>query len=319
MYIYIDESGLFSNPKGNPFQVPCIACLIIPSLQQDKIFSEYIELKNNWVIQGEIKGSKLNEDQISSVISLLKKYEVFVEICAIDLGMHTEWEITLFKSIQADALTKNIDRRHKPTLVQEIVELQSSLRRLNNQLFVQTFVFCEAIYDVVQLASMYYCQIFPEELTSFNWVVDAKNSQITDYEKIWLKIVLPFLQDKSFKEPFIEIEGMNYSFMDRFRVSYLEVPEYLRGSVRNPDKPLNGFDIRKIITEKISFADSSNELGLQLVDIIGSCFTRAIKGHLQRPGWDELGALMFMKRGGKAIKFIGFSTSKLIVENISPS
>jgi hypothetical protein len=70
--------------------LPPVVVLVIPSTRKVKVFKEFKALTSNWVGAGEeVKERKLDEDQIAQVVALLQRYDVVLEITAIDLGLHT--------------------------------------------------------------------------------------------------------------------------------------------------------------------------------------------------------------------------------------
>ena len=93
MHIYIDESGIFSNPADKESVFSCVSALVIPSSQQEAIFQEFQQLSSKWPAPKrgkEIKGSGLDENQISQVVPLLQQYDTVLDTVAIDLGCHTD-------------------------------------------------------------------------------------------------------------------------------------------------------------------------------------------------------------------------------------
>ena len=85
----------------------------------------------------EIKGSKLNENQISLVISMLCKHDVIVKACIIDMGLHLESQITKHKINQAKAIIENVTSKFHPNFVKGLNDLKARLEKLSNQLYVQ--------------------------------------------------------------------------------------------------------------------------------------------------------------------------------------
>ncbi len=72
MYIFIDESGLF-NIQQQPNKVSCVAALVIPEEFAVTLFRRFKKLTKSWRNGSrEIKGSSLDESQVSAVIKLLK-------------------------------------------------------------------------------------------------------------------------------------------------------------------------------------------------------------------------------------------------------
>ena len=71
MNIYIDESGIFANPNSRSKALSCVGALVIPTCSIDKVLSKFADLRNGWLgSTAEIKGSKLNEEQVASVVEL---------------------------------------------------------------------------------------------------------------------------------------------------------------------------------------------------------------------------------------------------------
>jgi hypothetical protein len=123
MYIYIDESGIFANPSGKDKAVSCVAALIIPEQYQKYIFKRFRHLKDSWGVgSDEPKGSKLNEEQIAYVISVLNDYDVIVIARGVDLGVHTDAQITQHKEEQAKRVTMHVTSEHHPNLVRQLEE-----------------------------------------------------------------------------------------------------------------------------------------------------------------------------------------------------
>ena len=52
------------------------------------------------------------------------------------------------------------------------------------------------------------------------------------------------------------------------------------------------WNLGKVLYESLSFVDSQNCCGLQLVDIVTSTFRRALMGRLRQRGYERLGELM---------------------------
>ena len=90
MHIYIDESGIFSNPNSKPNVASVVVALTVPSTYKVKLFREFSKLSEGLPTKdGEVKGRLLDEAQVASVVSLLAKYDCLVEINSIDIALHT--------------------------------------------------------------------------------------------------------------------------------------------------------------------------------------------------------------------------------------
>src|SRR5216683_1422030 len=176
MHIYIDESGIFRNPANKSNVASCVVALVIPSSQKVNLLNEYQELTADWFPRGEeVKGSKLDEQQIASVVALLKRYDVVLEITVIDLGVHDEDEITAFKKQQADNITAHVKPEFNPDLKKQLNDLREAFLKMPNQLFVQAFMMFDLIPHTIQESVLYYSRRIPKELSQFLWTVDAKN------------------------------------------------------------------------------------------------------------------------------------------------
>ncbi len=300
MRIFIDESGSFSTPKTEKWSVSCMGALVIPDSVYGKVVEDFDALKRLWRGDGiEIKGKDLGEGEISSVIQMLNKYDVLFESTTIDMGLQNKEKISQHKEAQVKAITANITSAHKPSLVKDLEAIQTRLRQLSDQLYVQFVLGSALIAKVIQSATLYYVQRMPGELGRFLWVIDAKDEILTPYEDLWLDLVRPNIMSKSFTEPLAMLEGADYSAFQKFRRVLPEVPEYLRGMIPN-EKPFETTDLREILKE-VQFKKSEEDPGLQLVDILSNALRRAMNGNLGRQGWEMLGCLMVGPEKGKNV------------------
>ncbi len=283
MHIFIDESGVFSNPNRKSHKVSCISSLVIPEDFYGEIVDRFESILSGWRKEGgEIKGSSLDENQISEVISFLSKYPVILNSCAIDMGLHTDSQIELHKNGQANKFVHNINPAQHDNVKRQLKGLKENTQKLSNQLYVQMQVLTEVIYYTIQNATLYYCQRIPETLSCFNWIIDAKDVKITEFEILWSSIIIPFLEDKSLNEPFVSTSKGDYSYFKDFE---------------NPPDLIDPVDQNKTLKTlsfitNISFKDSVSSCGLQLVDILASAISRAFNGNLQHKGWKGIGGLM---------------------------
>jgi len=309
MYIYIDESGIFANPSGKDKAISCVAALVIPEQYQKYIFKRFKHLKVSWGIgSGEPKGRKLNEEHIAWVISVLNDYDVFVTAYSIDIGMHTDDQITTHRQGQAAKITKYVTPEHHPNLVRQAEELREMYLQLSNQLYAQSVLLTVLVQSVIRIATLYYCQRDPFTLSHFRWVIDAKANSLSNYEDLWSTLVMPFCETDSLTKPLDVLEGGDYSWFDRnFKLDMKTAPEHLQPFIKKEGKnePFRAFDVKKVLSEHRSFESSKNNLGLQLVDIVVNAIRRALHGNLQIKGWGNLGRLMISPEKGKnAMKMV---------------
>lgn len=303
MYIYIDESGIFANPAGKDKAISCVAALVMPEQYQKYIFKRFKHLKVSWGIgSGEPKGRQLNERQIASVISILNDYDVFVTACGIDIGIHTNDQITAHKQGQATNVTKHVTPDHHPNVVRQHEELRVKYLQMSNQLYAQSVLLTVLVQSVIRIATLYYCQRDPLTLSRFRWVIDAKSDKLTNYEDLWSTVIMPFCESDSLSNPMVFLKGGDYSWFDRnFNVDMTTAPKHLQPFIKKErqNEPFHAFDAKKVLSEHRSFESSKNNLGLQLVDIIVNAIRRALNGNLQVSGWGNLGRLMVSREKGK--------------------
>jgi hypothetical protein len=297
MHIYIDESGTFTIPTIKKQSVSCVVALIVPDRDYEAVIESYNKLRSFWGYDGEVKGSSLNENQISDVILMLNQYDVLVEICCMDSGLHSEAQVGEFKELQARKIEDSVTNRHQPSLIKDVKAQANYLRLMANQLFLQSFCTIYLIKQVLQTSTLYYSQRIPSELKEFNWIVDRKDLKITRYEKWWSSMILPFLQSMSLQQPLLVSEKGDYSYFRRFEVRLDELPDHLKSDFKGNVPPPYFFDdIKKIMNESFIFENSGDFEGLQLVDIIANAFRRATNQKLKKDCWEKLGKLIVYKR-----------------------
>jgi Protein of unknown function (DUF3800) len=293
MNIYIDESGVFSNPANKDNIASCVGALAIPSSQRRDIIKGFRRLISSWKLGiPEIKGTKLGEDQIADVIRLLKRYEVIFDLVVMDLGLLTQAEITDHKIKSADGMTKNLPPHFHPDVIAQYTGLRQAFLDMSNPLFVQAVMLNILVPHLVQNMLTYYALRLPKEIGGFHWVVDAKDKKITNYEKAWSSGIFPYIYTQSLERPLFFVEEGDYTHFEK----NMDLDKALTRLARNnPDidpKEFGTLSVKKILGGGFEFKDSKSNYGLQLVDILVNAAQRALNGKLKINGWGELGALM---------------------------
>jgi hypothetical protein len=294
MHIYVDESGLFLPLDGQKSKMSSIGALAIPSSRHDALLSEFDVVRARWGMRdSEVKGSRLTAARVAELIDLLSAFDVVFEACSIDAAVHTNDEVSLHKEGQAAKLMADITREHHPNLIQQLHQMQEELLELPNQLYIQFIVIIILIERALATFTMYYSQRKPEELASFHWTVDAKDTSLTPSERIWTTLILPVMQTNSLTKPHPMVEWGDYSRFARFEVGDATVlkrllPKPARKKLRRP-RPI---DLKKILREDFQFGDSRSSPGLQLVDVLVNTLTRALNENLLPSGWRHIGRLM---------------------------
>jgi tetratricopeptide (TPR) repeat protein len=298
MNIYIDESGIFRNTTQQSNIASVVAALVLPTSQRAEIVKEFRTLTRHWPhSDGEIKGKDLDEDQVAAVVALLKRHPVCLEAKVIDVALTSEAEITTFKTRQADNITANLTSTHHPDVVKQATEMREAFLNMSNPLFVQAFLMMMLIMDLFPKMPHYYARRTPQELGKFHWIVDAKDKQLTEFEKAWSLTVYAVMGTWSFKKPFIPIDGGDYSYLERYKVTNKEDLDYFREIAVSRNKEAVGkrigiMSLKKLLGESFKFQDSKRNTGLQLVDVLVNAIQRALNNKLQPHGWRDIGSLM---------------------------
>jgi hypothetical protein len=303
MHIYIDEAGNFIIPTQRSNYISCVTALTIPSCKKQYLFDRFLQLRTSWGSKSaEIKGSTLDEKQVQKIIEVLAKYDSLLEIFAIDGLAQSEASITKFRQMQADKITEHLGPEHHPDMVKELEKLARQIRSLPNQLFVQAFLTTRLCEEAVRTGTLFWSQRVPKELSEFVWTIDAKDKTVTQPELMWKTLLMPFLEARSVSNPLMVADDPNFDYTylenltSRVDESWKRHIEWMRRVHGMPaEKKLVAMDMRPLYRD-MTFADSQNELGLQLADIMASAFHRACKGTLQKPGWKDLGSLFILRR-----------------------
>jgi len=300
MFIYIDESGTFTHPQHNNSAYGCVGALTIPEQRHGAVFKSFKMLTRKWgCSNGEIKGCKLNECQIAEILEMLIKNNVKFHACVTDMQQNTEKVLKERKIMQAKFLFKNITEKHQQSLIQELKSLGDKVCKMSDQLFVQFNLMTQLVNSQLHDIIIYFSKVSPKELGSFRWVIDGKNSTETTYEKTWKTLLPLFIHARQLGENFdnkiILLEEGDYTFFKHFLKKVKKTPNPLteQYSKNYQNQNVDGIDLRAILCESLSFPNSKNKLGLQLVDIVTNALRRSLIDHLQEEGWSNIGRLMF--------------------------
>jgi len=305
MHVFIDESGSFIPLGGKKSAVSAVGALVIPTGKVSDVLDDYSRVRGRFrKVGAEVKGSALDENEILQVISLLTRYDVLFEATVADFGMHSRSDVRGFQELQAVKVTEHLTDKHHPNLVRQVRALRDDLAALPEQLFTHSLLLMDLIDRVARHATLYYVQRVPEELGSFEWVVDAKDQQITPSEELWRNLIMPVMQTRSLHDPLAMLEGADYSHFDQF-LTELDPNEELPAEAPQRQSG-RGIDLNALVGRHLRFADSRDELGLELVDILTNALTRAMNGRLQPLGWSELGSLM-IKQQPQCVKMVVFT------------
>jgi hypothetical protein len=305
MHIFIDESGSFLPPATKPHSHSLVLALIVPTRNHEPLCYEFLRLRDTWPNNAiEVKGSALSELETAQIAKLLADHDTLVEFKAIDMAIHPTEIINDFKQYQAAAITANITSQHQPTMICQSEDLAETFRSMSNQLFVQAMLTIPVIIDSVQDGTLYHAQRTPEELGRFAWTIDRKDHDMTAMERAWTTLILPAGEAKSTTTPFVRLIGADYSHFAKYEVTEANAdPETVRHmkwmqetyEIGTESGASRYHNWKLLLTEERAFADSKDDLGLQLADITATTFRRAFNNHLQPEGWEPFGELLTHK------------------------
>lgn len=304
MYIFIDEAGGFQIPSRRN-AVSCVSALVVPEPLAGRLFRSFRRVILPWKrCEPEVKGSQLSEAQVAEVIGIVRRFDVLPLVVAIDMALHSEAGITRHKKDQVLKLAESVRPQMSAGMRAKVERLASRMDQLSNQLYVQSQLLTMLAQSVLQTATLYFVQRIPKTLGAFVWRPDAKDRNITEYERLWTEIVGAHLQTMSLSSPMPRLENANYEYFQRFRVEIPLPPDHLREHVRRKSQPFSSVNLDLLLRD-LKFVQSHRCTGIQIVDILASAFRRACNGNLQAAGWAELGRLMpTPERDSGCVRFV---------------
>jgi hypothetical protein len=268
VHFFIDEGGTFT--RSNGWGVVC--SLAIPHGEVGRAVREISRLTRNWP---------------------RNKGDAIMHACAIDVSYESDKGVDRHMAYQCNSITKHLTSEHHPNLAREVRELRRTLEQMPRQLYIQSVVMRELIDTASKEVTTYFAQRRPRELAKFEWTIDAKDPRrTTTQEKWWRDTLGPLLDSRSRREPFgiVKDAGFNYNYFERsFAMKYEPWDR--------PGQTEEGYDIKKMITQRIAFVDSRSHILIQTVDILTSFLRRLLAGKI---AGDEvsraLGRLQLYKR-----------------------
>lgn len=306
MKIFLDESGVFSLTENQRNSYSCFGGLIIPEdcIEEIEFVFKKFKTRINALENEEIKGKDLNEIQYNEILTLLEKYDILFVATAIDTGFYAKRNILLHQQTQANKIRSAILEGDSNDIKVFFNSLADNLTKLSLPLYIQSVCTRSCIENIIRKASLYYVQRKPNLLSKWDWLIDAKDSKITKYEKIWKEVSLPLLQTSFLKEPLEMLSDADYSFMISYEkpIGRNNIYELIK-NIKNIDKETS-FDISSLL-EKMNFMDSKKNNLLQISDIFVTGLRRAFKNTLSYSGWGKIvNFVVHAKIGNNAIELI---------------
>jgi len=286
--------------------------LTIPEGRHSAVLTGFKILKRSWGREGEeIKGREMDEKKIAQVIDLLLEYGVKFHACVTDMLHNPPSLLVRRKEEQAERLFANNTEKLQASLVRQTEEIGEMMRKLPDQLFLELRMMIELINAHLRDMMIYFAHEDPAELGSFRWVADRKHNNKTTYEHLWMTLLVPFIHGRQFSDDvgnkISTLEGGNYDYCKRFFKRIDKWPEHLpeKSPGLRQMKDIEVVDINLILKESFTLADSAENPGLQLSDVVTNTLRRALMGNLKQDGWAELGVLMFRWKD-KSVRLVHF-------------
>ncbi len=304
MHIFIDESGTFAlSDKAS--SVSAVGALVIPSHQMRGFEKLYGRLRRTLPKQnGEVKGKLLSESEVGEVAEIVRKVGGIFEVLLIDMGLHTKTALEEHRNGQALGITAKLTDEHHPNLKAAAWALRRELETMPLQLYVQAQAMESLVYHTINHLQTYQAFHCPADLRSFHWVIDAKHEgdRPSPWERWWQKAVMPLLEAHTAKQPFMMVEGGNYSGLDRYETT---LGDWKRRFIETGEREVF-FDVRLLMEEDFRFS-SRSEPGLEVVDVLVNTMRRSVAGNFSRNGWMALTRLM-IHRNPQCFNFIMLGT-----------
>ena len=310
MFIFIDESGTFINPPPGKRNLCCVGALVVPERRCDELLRDFEELRKQWPgYPHEVKGNALNENQVATIIDLLIEDGVLFFTCATEMSFNSPAKMKEYQQTQAEYMTESISDAHHPQFLEQVFRLRGIFEKMPSQLFVQTVLLTDLIKRVIDQAALHFAMQDPPELGAFRWVIDGKDEKKTAYEAAWESMAAGLIQGRCIDSPGIAVAEGDYSFFQKnFVDSNQKWPDHLpKPLTRNPQGRGMIWNLKKVLYQSMTFANSADSGGLQLADIISNAFRRALMGRLQRPSYDRLGELM-RRLENRAVELYAFAS-----------
>lgn len=276
MNIFVDESGTF--PKtATPNSWCVVSAYVSPETDRKRLDSLVLALRNSVrPYKQEIKIGDLSESQYLDFLFSLNELNGIIFASATDMSLNSIEAMTHHRDMQADKIIEHREKAIHQSMRDSLTELSDAVRKLPINLYAQLVFQIKLFHEVATRASLYYVQRFPQTLSEFRWRVDRKDLIVTEYERIFRKMLPPILQSMSIDAPFIVLEGADYSYMKQYEYAPGEQPTYLTDVYGVPK--VDGFNLGKMVGDNFRFVDSKLFVGVQVADLIASGLRRLLKG-----------------------------------------
>ena len=297
MYIFVDESGSFVPPPlGHTNAWNSIAAFVLPEGHRTRMSAALAALKceTSWPQSRELKLRDIGEATYFRFLARLARLDGVLFAVLTDMATNDITATERHQSRQAANIVKHVDKMLHETGRTALHQLSDQVNGLSAQLYVQLQCQVELVDTIARSASLYFVQRHPKTLGHFRWRVDQKNATRTKYERSFFALTPALLQSRSLADPWIMLEGADYSGFDRFNFPPGEEPTYLRDAYGIDTGPEPLMNLGKLFRESFKFVDSKQSPGVQVADLLAAGIRRTL-----RRGFDDnlrasrlLGAIM---------------------------
>lgn len=286
MKIFIDESGAFIPNPSNPTW-SSVGALAVPDESLMRLKEALSELKEAFKLND---NEELKNRPDSSSTAFIKFLDTIYTLnCSLHIVSTKSSSRGLDgvnnhkKSLQNALYNYSEKEPHSLNAVNDTISL---IDKLSGQLFTQCLLQSYMIsYSLDKILALY-SQLSPKSLAKFSWIVDRKNITETNYDKAFKNLYVGTAIVKSLSEPspMVLTPRHNYHyFLQSYSYNQHHDPQsYAKRFEKNIDQikeALYAVDLRKILAEDFTLADSKEEYGLQAIDLLISSTNRCLKGN----------------------------------------
>jgi hypothetical protein len=316
MKIFIDESGLFiPTIKPNAYSVVAAYSILEEDLDHIEIELRVLKAENKFPVETEVKAKYFSEDSIIAFLDRLRFYKSSVEAVVMKMTNADTKKIEMHKNVQAFKIMENIGLMVHENGRIYVRNQYEFCRGLSNQLYAQYLAQLELSYATIRKNILHYLKRNPKSLKNWKWIFDAKDGlKPTKYELFIEQMSAGIIQSMSMRQPILVIEEYDVSCLDGYRFADGKTPDYLTDTYRLEKRP--AIDAGKILRGDISFTDSKNEFGLQVIDIIVYSIGKCIRGEWRQNDLiaQLLGSLMIRDiKGGLSFRIMSFNNEETMV------
>ena len=318
MYIFVDESGSFVPPRsGHANAWNSIAAFVLREGHRSRMSAALATLKRetSWPASRELKLRDIGEPTYFRFLARLARLDGVLFAVLTDMATNGINATQRHQRNQAANIVKHAEKMLYETGRAALHQLSDQVNGLSAQLYVQLQCQVELVDLIVRSASLYFAQRHPRTLRHFRWRIDQKNATRTKYERSFFALTPALLQSRSLADPWVMLEGADYSGFDRFDFPAGEEPTYLRDAYGIDTGPEPLMNLGKLFRESFEFVDSQQSPGVQVADLLAAGLRRALRG-----GFDDnarasrlLGAMMVQaERRRPPVRLLTLSSERVL-------